>query len=177
MELTLSAEKDRAFILPSGVSVPVRTIHPDDVPALRRFHGRCSEDAIYLRFFGHLAGFPEEQARYFSHVDGVDHCALVGFDPEDPYEIIALVRYDREPGSERAEYAALIEDRWQEHGLELSLTRRLIDEARDNGVRYFYALRMGNNTRMLHLLGHLDLPEREHREDGVKRVEVELASE
>ncbi len=173
----MSVEKDQTLILPGGINVPVRTIHPSDIPALQRFHGRCSEDTIYLRFFGHLDGFPEEQARYFSHVDGVDHCALVAFDPENPDEIIALVRYDREPDSERAEYAALIEDRWQEHGLGLSLTRRLIDEARDNGVRYFYALVMGKNTRMLRLLRHLDLPENEHREDGVKRVEVELASE
>lgn len=173
----MSVEKDHALTLPSGVNVPVRTIHPGDVPALRRFHGRCSEDTIYLRFFGHLDGFPEEQARYFTHVDGVDHCALVAFDPEEPDEIIALVRYDREPGSERAEYAILIEDRWQEHGLGLGLTRRLIDEARDNGVRHFYALLMGKNARMLHLLRTLDLPEHEHREDGVKRVEVELASE
>jgi L-amino acid N-acyltransferase YncA len=86
------------------------------------------------------------------------------------------VRYDREPGSEKAEYAALVEDRWQDHGVGLDLTRRLIDEARGKGVRFFYAMVMGKNTRMLQLLRRLELPEQECREDGVKHVEVELVS-
>jgi hypothetical protein len=33
---------------------------------------------------------------------------------------------------------------------------------------------MGNNKRMLELLRHLDLPEQERVEDGIKHVEVEL---
>jgi hypothetical protein len=33
----------------------------------------------------------------------------------------------------------------------------------------------GKNTRMLELLRHLDLPEHERREEGIKHVEVELS--
>ena len=37
---------------------------------------------------------------------------------------------------------------------------------------------MGKNTRMLELLRHLlDLPEEEHKEEGVKHVQVELSPE
>jgi GNAT superfamily N-acetyltransferase len=170
-------EKDETLSLSSGIDVPFRLIQPDDVSALQRFHGRLSERTIYLRFFGSLEEFPEEKAQYFAHVDGVDHFALAALDPDDPNEIVAVVRYDREPGEESAEYAALVEDRWQDHGLGINLTRRLIDEARNNGVRFFYALVMGENRRMLELLRRLDLPEQERREDGVKHVEVELPSE
>jgi GNAT superfamily N-acetyltransferase len=130
-----------------------------------------------LRFFGSLEKLPEEKAQYFAQVDSVDHFALVALDPDDPDEIIALVRYDREPDSERAEYAALVEDSWQDHGVGIALTRRLIGEARDKGVRRFYAMVMGKNRRMLELLRHLDLPEQERREEGVQHVEVELPSE
>jgi GNAT superfamily N-acetyltransferase len=171
--------KDGTLSLPGGGGdVPFRLIRPDDVPALQRFHGRLSERSIYLRFFGSLEELPNEKARFFAQVDGVDHLAFVALDPDVPDEIIALVRYDREPGSERAEYAALVEDRWQDHGVGIDLTRRLVDEARDKGVRFFYAMVMGKNTRMLELLRHLDLPEHERRdqEDGVKHVEVELVS-
>src|SRR3712207_7508428 len=44
--------------------------------------------------------------------------------------------------------------------------------------RSFYALVMGENKRMLELLRHLDLPERERqdREHGVKRIEIEISS-
>ena len=46
----------------------------------------------------------------FAHVDGEDHVAFVALYPEDLNEIIAAVRYDRELGAEKAEYAALVED-------------------------------------------------------------------
>jgi GNAT superfamily N-acetyltransferase len=96
-------------------------------------------------------------------------------EPDDQDEIIAIVRYDREPGEERAEYAAIVQDSWQGHGIGIALTRRLVDLACGNGVRYFYAMVMGKNKRMLELLRHLDLPEQEHQQEGVKQVEVELA--
>jgi RimJ/RimL family protein N-acetyltransferase len=170
-------ENEGTLSLPSGYDVPFRIVEPEDAPALQRFLGRCSERTIYLRFFGSLDEFPEEKAQYFSHVDSVDHFAFVALDPDDQDEIISIVRYDREPGQERAEYAAIVEDSWQNHGLGIALTRRLIDVAWDNGVQYFYAMVMGENRRMLELLRHLDLPEQEHQEEGVKHVEVELAPE
>lgn len=162
------------FTLPEGIDVPVRSIQPDDVPALKRFHGRLSEKTVYLRFFGSMQELSDRKAKYFAHVDGVDHFALVALDPDDPDEIIAVVRYDRESGSDRAEYAALIEDSWQGRGLGLHLTHQLIDEARDKGVRFLYALVMRENRRMLNLLQALDLPEREHQEDNARYIEVEL---
>ena len=168
--------RDQTLTLPSGVEFPFRVVRPDDAPALQRLHARCSERTIYLRFFGPMKKLSDEQARYFASTDGVDHFGLVALDPEDPEEIIAVVRYARKPGDQRAEYAALVEDRWQGEGVGADLTRRLIDEARDNGVRFFYALVMGENKRMLNVLRHLGLPEQERREDGAKRVEVRLSS-
>jgi RimJ/RimL family protein N-acetyltransferase len=170
-------KKDQTLTLPTGVEIPFRVIRPDDASALQRLHGRCSERTIYLRFFGPMKKLSDEKARYFASTDGVDHFGLVALDPENPNEIIGVVRYARTPGDERAEYAALVEDRWQGEGVGADLTRRLIDEARDNGVRFFYALVMGENKRMLNVLRHLDLPEQERREDGAKRVEVRLSSE
>jgi GNAT superfamily N-acetyltransferase len=168
-------ENEGTLSLPSGYEVPFRLVGPEDVSALQRFLGRCSERTIYLRFFGSLDEFPEEKARYFAHVDGVDHFAFVALDPANQDEITAIVRYDREPGEEHAEYAAIVEDGWQDHGLGIGLTRRLIDVAYDNGVRHFYALVMGKNKRMLELLRHLDLPEQERQKEGLKQVEVELS--
>ncbi len=170
-------EHEGTLSLPSGDDVLFRTVRSEDAPALQRFLRRCSERTIYLRFFGSLDEFPDEKARYFAQVDGVDHFAFVALDPADQEEIIAIVRYDREPGEEYAEYAAIVEDSWQDHGLGIALTRRLIEVAWENGVRYFYALVMGKNVRMLELLRHLDLPEEEHEEAGVKHVEVELSPE
>jgi len=172
-----STKSGGTLSLPGGYEVPFRLVGPEDASTLQRFLGRCSERTIYLRFFGSLGEFSEEKARYFTSVDGVDHFGLVALDPDNRDEIIAIVRYDREPGEERAEYAAIVEDGWQDHGIGIDLTRRLIAVARDNGVRYFYAMVMGKNKRMLELLRRLDLPEEERKEGGVKHVDVELSCE
>ena len=170
-------EKDQTLSLPGGVEIPFRIVRPEDAPALQRLHARCSERTIYLRFFGSMETLSDEKARYFASTDGVDHFGLVALDPEDQNEIIAVVRYARSSGSERAEYAALAEDRWQGQGIGASLTRRLIDRARRNGVRFFYATVKGGNKRMLNVLRHLDLPEQERVEQGEKMVEIGLSSE
>ncbi|HXK39580.1 MAG TPA: GNAT family N-acetyltransferase [Candidatus Paceibacterota bacterium] len=169
--------RDRTLTLPSGVELPFRVVRPGDAPALQRLHARCSERTIYLRFFGSMKELSDEQARYFASTDGVDHFGLVALDPEDPNEIIAVVRYARKPGDERAEYAALVEDSWQGRGIGTALTHRLIDEARGNRVRSFYAPVKGENRRMLNVLRHLDLPEQERVEDGEKMVEIGLLHE
>src|SRR5215203_1744901 len=169
--------KDQTLTLPSGVEIPFRVVRPDDAPALQRLHSRCSPRTIYLRFFGSMKELSDEKARYFASTDSSDHFGLVALDPEDPNEIIAVARYARQPGGERAEYAALVEDRWQGHGVGARLTLWLIDEARGNAVRYFYATVKGANKRMLNVLRHLDLPEQERVEDGEKMVELGLSSE
>jgi hypothetical protein len=56
-------------------------------------------------------------AERFADVDGEDRYALVALDPENPEEIVGVVRYEREVGTDGAEYAALIEDRFQHRGL------------------------------------------------------------
>lgn len=166
-----------SLALPDGAEVPFRAVRPDDAPALQRVHARCSERTIFLRFFGSMKELSDKKARYFATTDGVDHVGLVALDPDDPDELVATVRYARGPGDDRAEYAALVEDRWQGHGVGSALTRRLIEEAKGNGVRAFYALVMGENARMLNVFRHLGLPERERFEEGAKRVEVLLSPE
>jgi GNAT superfamily N-acetyltransferase len=173
----ISMYKDQKRTLPSGVEISFRVVRPEDATALQRLHARCSERTIYLRFFGSMRKLSDEQARYFASTDGVDHLGLVALDPQDPEEIIAVVRYARNPGDERAEYAALVEDGWQGQGIGAALARWLIDEARGNGVGSFYAPVKGENKRMLNVLRHLDLPERERVEDDEKMVEIGLSFE
>ena len=95
-------ERDRTFTLYNEVEVTFRIVRPDDARALQRVHARCSERTIYLRFFGSSEELSDEKARYFARVDGMNHFGYVALNPEAPDEIIAIVRYDREPGDARA---------------------------------------------------------------------------
>jgi RimJ/RimL family protein N-acetyltransferase len=160
--------------LRDGTCVPVREIRAEDAAALQRLVGRSSERSIELRFFGPMKELSDEKARRFAEVDGKDRFALVALDPEDENEIVAVVRYEREGETDGAEYAALVEDRFQGRGLGLGLTRRLIEAARENGIKRLHALVLRENRRMLRLLRSLELPERQRWENGLEHVEIEL---
>jgi len=170
-------QEHRELALADGTSVLVREIRPEDAPALQRLVGRLSEQTIHLRFFGPMKQLSDKQARYFAEVDGKNRYALVALDPEDEEEIVAVVRYDRESSTDRAEYAALVEDRFQGRGLGFGLTRALVEAARERGIRDFEALVLPENRGMLRLLRSLDLPERTHQEDGIRRISVDLFPE
>ena len=163
--------------LRDGACVSVRGVRAGDAAALQRLVARSSDRSVHLRFFGPLKKLSDNQARRFAEVDGRDRFALVALDPEDPREIVGVVRYEREPGTDAAEYAALVEDRFQGRGLGIALSRHLIEAARDNGLRRLYALVMRENKGMLHLLRSLDLPERKRWEDGAEHVEIDLRSD
>lgn len=165
-----------ALTLRDGTCVPVRGVRAEDAAALQGLVARSSQRSIELRFFGPLKALSNEQARRFAEVDGRDRYALVALDPGDPGKIVGVVRYERETGTDAAEYAALIEDRYQGRGLGIGLTRHLIEAARENSITRLYALVMRENRGMLHLLRSLELPERKRWEDGAEHVEIELDS-
>ena len=173
----LAEEESASVELLDATSVAYHAIAPENASALQRFHHRLSQRSIYLRFFAAKPELSDRKAGYFTNVDGINRFALVAVDPERPQEIIGVVSFDREGTTERAEYAAAVEDRWQGRGLGLALTRRLIDAALKRDIRVFTGVLLPENTRMLNLLRDLGLPERMRYEDGIEYVEIELSSQ
>src|SRR5919112_2346728 len=171
------AEEDSGSIeLLDGTSVPYHAIAPDNASALQRFHHRLSERSIYLRFFAAKPELSDREAVYFTTLDKINRFALVAVNPERPEEIVGVVSFDREGTTERAEYAAEVADSWQGRGLGLALTRHLVEAALKREVRTFTAFVLPQNTRMLHLLRGLGLPERlRYEEDGTDYVEIDLS--
>ena len=160
-----------------GTCVLVREVRAEDAPALQQLVGRSSEHSIELRFFGPMKELSEEKARHFAEVDGKNRFALVALDPEDEGEIVAVVRYERETSTDGAEYAALVEDRFQGRGLGIGLTRCLIEAAQERGIKRLHALVLRENGRMLRLLRSLEFPERRRWENGLEHVEIDLRTD
>jgi RimJ/RimL family protein N-acetyltransferase len=163
------------IVLSDGTTVSVRPIRPSDAAALRRFHHRLSERTVYQRFFAPHPELSEEQARYFTEVDGRRRFALVAVDPERATEIVAVVRFDLDADGDGAEYAAVVADSWQGRGLGRAMTRRLIAAAQSQGVRRLYAFVLPGNSRMHNLLLGLGIPARTSFEDGADRIDLDLA--
>src|SRR5215218_7049149 len=158
------AEEDSGSVeLSDGTLVAYHAIAPENASALQRF----------------LAAKPDlsdREAAYFTNVDRIDRFALVALDPERAEEIIAVVSFDREGNTERAEYAAEVADSWQGRGLGMALSRRLIEAALKRGVRTLVGIVLPQNRKMLHLFRDLGLPERLRYDydDGTDYVEIDL---
>ena len=171
------AEEDSGSVeLSDGTLVAYHAIAPENASALQRFHHRLSERSIYLRFFAAKPDLSDREAAYFTNVDRIDRFALVALDPERAEEIIAVVSFDREGNTERAEYAAEVADSWQGRGLGMALSRRLIEAALKRGVRTLVGIVLPQNRKMLHLFKDLGLPERLRYDydDGTDYVEIDL---
>ncbi len=167
-------EEHWGLTLTDGTYVPVREIQAGDAQALQRLFERLSERTVRLRYLTSLGELSDEKAQHLAEVDGENQYALVALDPDDEEEIVAMVRYDLEEDANRAEYAALVEDRLQGRGLGVGLTRALIEAARERGIKRLHALVLRENEGMLHLLRSLGLPERQRWEGDIEHVEIDL---
>lgn len=147
--------------LDDGRTVQVRSIRPDDTDDLIAMHRCLSPISVARRFFIPLPELSPAQADRFTHVDGSDRAALVA--EIEQGELVAVVRYDRLPGTTDAEVAIVVQDDYQHHRLGTALLALLMVRARAEGITRFVANVLMENTAMfkvfrdVHLVGTTDL--------------------
>ena len=135
-----------------GRALTIRPIRDDDIDRLRRLFFRLSPETVYLRFFQPVK---EPSEKLLHHLAEVDHRRRQALVAECDDEVVAVVRYDLEPGSSAAEVAVVVEDAWQGHGLGKRLLRRLALDAAEHGVVELTATVLGENHRALALAHRL----------------------
>ena len=139
--------------LKDGSSLHLRPILMSDEERLLALFSRMSKQTIYLRFHHVLTYMSKEEARRFCTVDYVDTFALVGTLGEGPDErIIAVGRYARQPGANRAQIAFEVEDKYQGLGIGTHLLDQLAYIARDKGMTKFEAEVLAENKDMMNVL-------------------------
>jgi ribosomal protein S18 acetylase RimI-like enzyme len=148
----------------------IRPIRPDDAPRLQALHSRLTPESIYLRFLDMHPFLQADEAQRFASLDYRTRMAFVATEKTDTGEqIIGVARYAVEGPLHPtdAEYAIVIEDRYQGRGLGRLLMQRLISHARANGIEFFTAEVSVENEGMIHLLQRLNLPVEKHLDAGV----------
>jgi len=139
--------------LKDGSSLHLRPILMSDEERLLALFSRMSKQTIYLRFHHVLTYMSKEEARRFCTVDYVNTFALVGTLGEGLEErIIAVGRYARQPGANRAQIAFEVEDNYQGLGIGTHLLDQLAYIARDKGMTIFEAEVLAENKDMMNVL-------------------------
>lgn len=144
--------------LADGREAVLRLVIPADKPLLKRGMDDFSPESRFHRFLGTKPALSDDELRYLTEVDGVDHFAigatLAG--PEGDEQGIGVARFVRfrdDPGV--AEPTVAVLDAYQRLGLGTMLFERLVAAARERGVRRFSGRMLTHNDAMRRLLRRL----------------------
>jgi acetyltransferase len=137
-----------------GSPLTIRPIRPEDEPLMVRFHEQLSEETVYARYFRYLKLSQRTAHERLTRICFIDYdreMALVAEDRDtltgEP-EIVGVGRLSKSRGLPEAEFAILVADRWQRHGLGTELLRRLVRVGRDEGLERIWAEMLAGNGGM-----------------------------
>ncbi len=168
-----------SWALRDGTPVTIRPIRPEDEPLLVEFHRTLSEQTVYQRYF-HLIPLSEriahERLTRIAFVNYEREMALVAEvrDAALKPHIIGVGRLIKLRGGEEAEFAILISDEYQHHGLGRELLRRLVEIGRQEGVKRIVAEILPDNIGMIRVSEQVGFTCKYHPDEGVVKAELLL---
>ena len=138
----------------------MRPIRPEDAEPLQRFVRALSDESRYMRFVSMLRELTPSMLARYSRIDYDRELALVATvqlpNPEHrghpQEEIIGFAHYLRNADGRGAEYALVVADNWQRHGLGKELLQGLLQVARDQRLDYIEGFVLAANRPMLGLM-------------------------
>jgi acyl-CoA hydrolase/RimJ/RimL family protein N-acetyltransferase len=132
--------------------VTVRPTRTSDSGAMQELFYRLSEEDVETRFLQKLKSLTDTVAQYLCSVDYDEEmafAAVVG--PPERERIVAASSYYLSPATGLAEVAYMVDPQWQGAGLGSLLHERMLEYARERGVRGFRADVRADNARMMHV--------------------------
>lgn len=143
-----------SWTMKNGQNVTIRPIRAEDEPLMVKFHEGLSDQSVYLRYFQRVKLSVRTAHQRLSRVCFLDYDREIALLAElrDPKtrecRIIAVATLVKLPPNSDGEVAVLISDEYHRQGLGKELFRRLVDFARDEGLRRVIAETMVENTGM-----------------------------
>ena len=140
-----------------GMSQPVRMrpIRPEDEPLWLSLLASCSPESLRLRFQYVFKEATHEMAARYCYVDYDREIPLVAeIDVAGQPQLIAVGRLMLDSDQRSAEFAVLVTDAWQGHGIGHWLTERCLQIARERGVQRVVAETTTENSAMRDVLHH-----------------------
>lgn len=163
------------WMLRDGSPALLRPMKPEDEPLVYEFlHYKCSENTLYFRYFKLIRKFTHEMLIRFTQNDYDREIGLMAIgQPPGPEVMMGVSRLVMDPERETAEFAVIVGDPYQGKGLGPKLVERIIDIARDQGVKLLSGEVLAENQPMLEMVRRLGFSLK--REEGnFYRIEMRL---
>ncbi|GAA4354218.1 hypothetical protein GCM10023165_45230 [Variovorax defluvii] len=162
----------------NGAPVQIRDVRPDDAKRFAGFVSRLSHASRGERFGSGMGGACSPAVLVdLVNVDGVRQVAFVATARMGLVdEVIGEARYSLGEDGEGATLTIVVADVWQGQGLAGLLLDRLVEAARDAGLRRLYAEVPPSNHRMLRFMQRMGFVAGAHgAERPVLRMERSVA--
>ena len=143
--------------LHDGTPLTMRPICPEDEPLMVKFHESLSEETVRFRYFAtlrleHRVAHERLTQMCFNDYDREIAMVATREAPETKEEeILGIARLIKVHGVNEAEFAVLISDQWQGHGLGTHLLELLFDIGRKEGLDRIIGHVLPENHPMLKL--------------------------
>jgi acetyltransferase len=158
--------------LQSGERVLIRRVRSEDMALYSDFLRDVSAEDLRLRFFARIGELSAAELEKLGHLDYRHEMAFIALD-ENTGHMLGLVRLKDELDEETSEFAILVRSRFKGHGLGWLLMRRVIDYAKEKGLRRIYGDVLVENATMLQMCAELGF-RAEDRGSDVRRVVLDL---
>jgi acetyltransferase len=136
--------------LKGGEAVTLRPIKPEDEPMWHDLLASCSMESIRHRFSYLFKQTTHEMASRYCFIDYDREIGIVAeVEEEGQRKLIAVGRLVADMNHEAGEYALIVVDRWQGHGLGGLMTDYCLEVAKKWGVKRVVAETSKDNHRML----------------------------
>jgi acetyltransferase len=129
----------------NGEEFLFRPIRPEDEPKLVKFHEQLSEQSVYMRYFRAYKLDQRVAHERLTRICFVDYDRDIVLVVEKDDDIIAVGRLSKARTRNEAEFALLVTDAYQRHGLGSELLRRLLAIGREEGVAVVTAYILDQN--------------------------------
>jgi len=146
-------ELEETLPLPDGSTLQIRPVRPEDAPDFIAGFAQLSHEDVRMRFMHIVKELTHDEAARLTRIDYDREMALVAIRqrPDQAPEGCGVARIISDPDRERAEFAIILLREATGIGLGSLLLRRLIDYARDQGLRKLYGEILRENEPMLEL--------------------------
>jgi len=140
-----------------GTLLTLRPIRPEDEPLLAKFHGTLSERSISRRYFHAIALSARTAHERLTRICFIDYnreMVLVAdraVSGTGEHEIVGVGRLSKVRGTQEAEFALLISDRFQGHGLGTAFLSRLVQIGHDEKLDRISGDILSDNIEMKHI--------------------------
>ena len=157
----------------NNVSVRFRAIKPSDEDGMRRLFYRFSDTAVYYRYFTPVTSMPHSKMQSYVNIDYSNIMSIVGLVGDvGQGRIIAEARFVINKEGTLADIAFVVDEDYQNLGIASYLYKRLMELAKEKGLKGFTADVLSSNREMLKVFGKFGNEVKSKMEDGVYSLTI-----